>query len=1118
MRRINPLATLLLIPALCLLGLGGPSAQDEPTPVHHRVRIALHPDEHRLDVMDEIGNAPLVDGSATFRLHAGLTVGCLDSDLALHVDLETEKADTGSGETGGPLAVRTWRVSRKDGKPIRPQRILRLKFQGVIHHPLETEGDEYARSFSRTSGIIDEEGVMLSGGSWWLPAFDDRLLTFDLSINLPREWDAVSQGERTRHEEMDLDSEIRRVVTWTCKHPMEEVYLIAAPFHEFSRTSGNVTAYAFLRSPDEALANKYLDVTAQYIEMYRGLIGPYPFSKFALVENFWETGYGMPSFTLLGSTVIRLPFILHSSYPHEILHNWWGNGVFVEWETGNWCEGLTAYLADHLIKEGRGEGHAYRRDTLGGYRNYVRGEKDFPLTEFRSRHSSATQAVGYGKCLMLWHMLRVQLGDETFAAALQRFYREHQFRRASFSDMERAFSETAGEDLSGIFAQWVERTGAPVLEADVAVDAAGAVELTLRQTQDRDPYDLLVPVAITRRGRSDAETRMVHLSDREGVFRITGDAEVLRVDVDPYFDVFRRLHREEIPPALSGLFGAEEITFVVPEEGADPLAAEWLELARTWQAGETESFRIVRADEIPELPTDRSIWLLGSENRWRETIREALAGRGVDAVPEGGDCFAYVLRHPADPDLVVGWVGSGNAKAIPGLARKLPHYGKYSYLVFTGDEPTNTEKGQWSATASPLVWTAPGEDVERAALPERSALASLAPPFDARALYKHVEFLSEPGLDGRGIGTKGLREAEQYVASYFAEGALDPYDEHGNWIQVWAEPNGPRDRPERMANVIAIIPGTDPDYEGQSVVVGAHYDHLGKGWPDVHAGDEGKLHPGAEDNASGVAVLLELAFHLRESYEPPRTIVFVAFTGEEWGLKGSRHYVQNIKEFPTDQIIGMINLDSVGRLGDRPITVFGTNTALEWKYIAMTASLQTGIPSKSIPDDPGGSDQRAFHEAKVPAVQIFGGMHEDYHRPTDTLDKIDVPGLVKVATFVKEMITYLAERPDPLQSSFTERAAPSEGAGGDRRVSLGTMPDFEYAGPGYRAAAITPGSAAAEAGLQAGDVLLAIDGVELEGLRHYSGILKSHSPGDVILVRYRRGDEEDEVKVTLRAR
>ena len=188
---------------------------------------------------------------------------------------------------------------------------------------------------------------------------------------------------------------------------------------------------------DASIAGKYLAATAQYIEMYRSLIGPYPYGKFALVENFWETGYGMPTFTLLGPQVIRFPFIINSSYPHEILHNWWGNSVFVDYGTGNWCEGLTAYLADHLIQEQRGAAAEYRRSTLQKYRDYVRTGRDFPLAEFRERYSAATEAVGYGKALMGYHALRLHIGDEAFRATFARFYREFKGRRATFRDIQR---------------------------------------------------------------------------------------------------------------------------------------------------------------------------------------------------------------------------------------------------------------------------------------------------------------------------------------------------------------------------------------------------------------------------------------------------------------------------------------------------------------------------------------------------------------------------------------------------------------------------------------------------------------------------------------------------------
>lgn len=171
----------------------------------------------------------------------------------------------------------------------------------------------------------------------------------------------------------------------------------------------------------------------------------------------------MPSFTLLGPTVLRLPFILESSYPHEVLHNWWGNGVYPAPTGGNWTEGLTAYLADHLMEDRRGRGGEYRHAALMKYADYVSDHEDFPLSAFTTRHGEVTQAIGYSKGLMLFHMLRLKLGNSVFLAGLRRFYAEHRFRHAVFTDLKVAFDSAGNQDLGPFFAQWLERTGAPQL-------------------------------------------------------------------------------------------------------------------------------------------------------------------------------------------------------------------------------------------------------------------------------------------------------------------------------------------------------------------------------------------------------------------------------------------------------------------------------------------------------------------------------------------------------------------------------------------------------------------------------------------------------------------------------
>ncbi len=1172
--RVPRLRPAVAAAALAALGSSIARAQETAPPakptrlhLHHDVSVRVDPSEHRISGTDTLDlPAALRTVPLRVRLHGNLTLTAADPAWEVRPAGETKGAD--AEESALVVPLRTWEIRPSGGATTWPvDGAVPLRFEGRIHHPVVTGSEEYARSFSGTPGTIGDEGVVLSGATWWLPVIERRpdaapgsdLITFTLTANVPGDWDVVSQGRRTRRETVEggrvapgSEPASRRIVTWDCAHPMDEAYLIAAKFTEYERAAGGITAHAFLRAPDPAMASKYLEATAQYIEMYRKLLGPYPFEKFALVENFWETGYGMPSFTLLGPQVIRLPFILHSSYPHEILHNWWGNSVYVDWSKGNWCEGLTAYLADHLIREGQGRGAEYRNDTLKSYRNYVGtdagAKRDFPLTEFRSRHSAATQAVGYGKCLMLWHMLRVRMGDEKFVQALQRFYAKHRFRIAAWSDIEPVFSEVAGEDLKPFFTQWTTRTGALHLRIGSVAGHERATVIEVEQTQGGAPFDgVVVPVAVTLEGVADAVMTSVRLEGGRGVLTVPTDGKrVVRIDVDPEFDVFRALDQSETPPTLSEMFGAEHVTLIVPAKDA-PLAAEWRTFAQTWASGGKDVV-IVAEDEIEALPAGRAVWALGAANRFGPKVSAALASAGghVDekearfgsgeAVPRGNHSFVYVARHPADPKAAAGWVGTDVAAAIPGLARKLPHYGKYSYLAFAGEAPDNVVKGVWAATDSPLVQFV-GEGMKtrpaRGKLPPRMPLARLAPVFDPAKLAASVAFLSDDAQEGRGVGTEGLDRCANWLAVAFRDAGLKPDDvvaRIGNaetaYFDSWNEENGPGGKPVTLRNVIGIIPGTNPAMKGECVVVAAHYDHLGRGWPDAREGMAGQIHNGADDNASGVAALLEVARILGPDAKPARTIVFVAFSGEEWGLKGAKRFLAT--RLPHQRPTSIVNLDTVGRLGDKKLLVLGAGTASEWRHIAMGIGFTTGVESTCVANDPGGSDQLAFHAAGIPGVQLFTGPHADYHRPSDDAAKVDIDGLVKIATWVREAVAYLADRPEPLTSSL-DGAPKKEGAGGNpapaapgtgeaRRASLGTMPDFEFPGPGVKVGSVIDGSPAQIAGIAAGDVIIAFDGHDVADLRAYSTLLKARKPGETVKVRILRDGKTVEVETKLVAR
>ena len=1100
--------------------------------IHHDLKVTVDPLKHYLEAEDVItipaeqNNQPL-----TFLLNSNLTVSSAQKGVTVKLLQKNSKAadvgmDQEEYETESDIAVNKYEIVLSN--PVKGELKVALKYKGDIYYPIKQLGEEYARGFSVTPGIIEERGVYLAGSTYWVPWFNDKLYSFNLTTIMPEGWDAVSQGKRSLHEIKNG----KRITTWESPQLMEEVYLIGAQFHEYNYTAGTVQVMAFLRTPDEGLANKYLEVTAQYLEMYRKLIGPYPFWKFALVENFWATGYGMPSFTLLGEQIIRFPFILHSSYPHELLHNWWGNSAYVDFKTGNWCEGTTVYMADHLIKEQRGQGADYRRSTLQKYTDYVNPQNDFPLSKFRSRYNAPSEAIGYGKSMMMWDMLREKTGDETFVKGFQKFYRDYKYKRASFYDIEKSFEAVSGLDLAPFFKQWVTRTGAPDLAlADWSLkkeNGAYKLSVRLRQKQKEDVFTLDVPLALFFKDKT--EIKKVVMNQREQSYEFTLNDEPLKLEIDPQFHLFRRLDFNEIPPALSKMYGAENITVILPESSNE----SYKKLAAIWQKDPAKKVTVTYDNKIKTLPKNSAVWILGRNNKFLPLVKKSL--KDYDAqisddnvrfdkttIPFENNSILIVTRHPQNPASVVVWLTAGSDAAVNGLARKLPHYGKYSYLAFEGDEPANIAKGQWPAVNSPLTAQLSKTEKSTQKLPNRKALATLAPVFSAERMMKDIKYLASDELAGRGLGTPGIEKAAQYIAGEFKKIGLKPGGDDGGYFQVWRDVVDKKGDMGELKNIIGMIPGTNPKMAGESVVVCAHYDHLGLGWPDVHKGDEGKIHPGADDNASGVAVMLELARNLAKTMKPQRTVIFIAFCGEENGLKGSKYYLSHTKEFPANKIIGTLNLDTVGRLFGNKLLVLNTSSAREWKFIFMGAGYVTGVDAEMVTQDLDASDQKSFIENGIPAVQFFSGAHRDYHRPTDTVDKIDPAGLVKVAAFVREGILYLAEREEPL--TFQGKAALPAGhpsikkmQHSGRRVSTGSMPDFGYNGKGVRLADVPKDSPAGKAGLLKGDVIIGMDKTKIKDLRDYANVLKEHQPGDILHVTYLRGGKENKAEIKLEER
>ena len=427
-----------------------------------------------------------------------------------------------------------------------------------------------------------------------------------------------------------------------------------------------------------------------------------------------------------------------------------------------------------------------------------------------------------------------------------------------------------------------------------------------------------------------------------------------------------------------------------------------------------------------------------------------------------------------------------------------------------------------TCSAAALALTAPARVAAQFGTLPPPPVNTAPPPITA---IDDIRLLSDDKLAGRMTGSAGADSAAAYLARRFEEVGLQPAA--GGWFQTFTVA---KEAPVaqhahvgglRAKNVIGLLPGRDPVLRNETLIIGAHYDHLGLGgFGSLDSDSSGQVHNGADDNASGTAMLIQLASRL--SREPPaRTVLFIAFSGEELGLLGSAHYVKN-PIYPLSGLLAMINLDMVGRLRNKRLIVYGTGTAKEFPALIDSLNWHSGFDLKSQGDGYGPSDQSSFYAAGKPVLHIFTDLHEDYHRTTDDWEKINREGFDQVAEFTRGLVTALANRPGRLTP--VEVALPQHSAGSTAPATpgygayLGTIPDMTENPGGVRLVGVRAGSPAEKAGLRGDDVITRIGSTDVSDLQAMTDALRSHKPGDTVDIVIRRGSQTTTVRATLGTR
>jgi len=633
---VNHLVTTSLLLILFFYGcFASVSRATEPKKTDYELSLSFAPEEGRLFGTSKISIQP--DHNLTLYLYGLEITGTLLQD-----------------ENGGEHEL----LSTKD----------------VLILPAAKTGRTLYLSFRKTiqndfDNLISPEGISLSSN--WYPIPEQPML-FHVTATLPDHFSAITEADSfPLHQQGNS-------VSASFSRPVTNIHFNAGPYSiKRQQVRGGLFVYSMFFKEDAELADGFLQAAADYLNRYEKEIGPYPYNHYVIVANRLPTGYGMPTFTLLGQMVLRLPFIKDTSLGHEIVHSWFGNAVEVDSSQGNWCEGLTAFLADHAFREDKSEGPADRQESITRYLSYVHKESAIPLAAFASAShnqpmAEAKRAVGYIRGALLFHELRQKIGDHAFQNGLHLFYAENTGKMATWTDLVKSFTATSGVDLQIFFAERLQRNDIPNLAVEnIKIDHPSSNAATLSFTlvqQSAEPFSLIVPIRIkTMSSTIEVNTEVTELKTQ---ILIPLDQVPLEFTIDPDFAFLRQLTDQEMPAVWSRFLGAEKQLIILDKESSRDLYQPFID------ALGKEKLNITTAAEVTNLALSENDLLFLGPNQ--------APGRSLFGLPDyPNQGFSLDVRpNPLNRKHVAVLVSSSDRQQTLAIARRISHYGKYSYLTF----------------------------------------------------------------------------------------------------------------------------------------------------------------------------------------------------------------------------------------------------------------------------------------------------------------------------------------------------------------------------------------------------------------------------------------------------
>ena len=539
-----------------------------------------------------------------------------------------------------------------------------------------------------SSGRVDWSGsstnAFLPGSRLWYPFFNQPS-TAHLTIKTTAGLRAIAPGSPVAYIEENGYS----ISILNMSQPILGIDLMIGQWDVQQKVMSGIEEEILLQTYfDEAnseISKEYLDLSERYINFYENLIGTYPYSSFTVVSSPFPTGLGMPSLTYISEKILKYPFIKTRSLPHEIVHNWFGNGIRVDYSSGNWSEGLTTYLADYWQVELASEDEA-KEMRYGWLRNYasITDGDEKSLQAFTTRHHTASSTIGYGKSAMFFHMLRKSIGNEPFINCLKDFWLTYRYQSASFHDIRDTCQTHTNINLTVFFDSWIPTVGAPKLSANLTQTNAPERLMTINHN-GKWVYPLDVEIS------SDAnaiESTKLMRGDEITFALSVDDVKSTKIKLDPNFNIWRKLDAAELVGTLRDFIAAKNASYIQlnssSRDGSEILSSYFMENA-------------IQAEHIPNFNNSKKnpIIISGDSNTITEYLsRSDNANDSEYLMPILQTDFVMVSTYITNtPTLLISTPKSITDKDFSRLVARARHYGKYSWLKVSPDG--NTKRGKW---------------------------------------------------------------------------------------------------------------------------------------------------------------------------------------------------------------------------------------------------------------------------------------------------------------------------------------------------------------------------------------------------------------------------------------